>query len=37
MLGRNVVHPLENTQKRGGFGRGLYRGRGGQIMWKAGA
>ena len=29
MLGRNA-------QPRGGYGGGLYRGRGGQIMWRAG-
>ena len=37
MLERNTVCPLENMQQRGGFGGGLYEGRGGQIMWKAGA
>ena len=37
MLERNTVCPLENMQQRGGFGGGLYKGRGGQIMWKAGA
>jgi len=37
MLGRNMVCPLGNTQQRGGFGEGLYKGRERQIMWKAGA
>ena len=31
MLGRNMICPGENTQPRGGHGRGSYRGRGGQI------
>jgi len=31
MLGRNVVHPGENAQPRGG---GSYGGRGGQITWR---
>ena len=29
MLGRNVACPQGNMQPRGGFGRGLYGGRGG--------
>jgi len=33
LLGRNAAHPLGNTQPKGG---GLYRGRGGQVMWRAG-
>jgi len=36
MLGRNVARPEENVQLRGGYGGGLYGGRGGQIMWRAG-
>jgi len=36
MLGRNTVHPGGNAQPRGSFGRGSYRGRGGQITWWAG-
>jgi len=35
MLGRNVAHPQGNVQPRGSFGGGSYRGRGGQIMWRA--
>jgi len=35
MLGRNAAHPGGNVQPRGGYGGGLYRGRGGQIMWRA--
>jgi len=31
MLGRNIACPGENTQQRGGYGGGLYGGRGGQI------
>jgi len=31
MLGRNAMHPGGNAQPRGGYGRGLYGGRGGQI------
>jgi len=31
MLGRNAVYPRENMQPRG---RGLYGGRGGQIIWR---
>ena len=29
MLERNIAHPQGNAQPRGGFGEGLYRGRGG--------
>ena len=32
-MGRNVVHPGENAQPRGG---GSYGGRGGQITWRTG-
>jgi len=32
MLGRNTVYPGGNAQPRGGYGGGLYGGRGGQIM-----
>jgi len=31
-----VACPGGNTQPRGGYGGGLYRGRGGQITWRAG-
>jgi len=31
MLGRNVACPGRNVQPRGGYGGGLYGGRGGQI------
>jgi len=34
MLGRNMVFPGGNVQPRGGYGRGSYGGRGGQIMWR---
>jgi len=34
ILERNVAHPGGNAQPRGGYGRGSYRGRGGQIMWR---
>jgi len=36
MLGRNMARPGENAQPRGSFGGGLYRGKGGQITWRAG-
>jgi len=36
MLGRNTACPGGNVQPRGGYGRGSYRGRGRQIMWRAG-
>jgi len=36
MLERNAVCPGRNAQPRGGFGRGLYGGRGGHITWRAG-
>jgi len=36
MLGRNAARPGGNTQPRGEFGGGSYRGRGGQITWRAG-
>jgi len=43
ILGRNAVHLQgnivclqENMQPRGGFGGGSYKGRGGQIVWRAG-
>jgi len=37
LLGRNAAHPGGNTQPRGGgYEGGLYRGRGGQITWRAG-
>jgi len=36
MLGRNAVRPGGNTQPKGSFGGGSYRGRGGQITWRAG-
>jgi len=36
MLGRNTAHPGGNAQPRGSFGGGSYRGRGGQITWRAG-
>jgi len=35
ILGRNMVHPQGNTQSRGSFGGGSYRGRGRQIVWRA--
>jgi len=35
ILERNVVRPGGNAQLRGGYGEGSYRGRGGQIMWRA--
>jgi len=31
-----MVRPGENIQPRGGYEGGLYRGRGGQITWRAG-
>jgi len=34
MLGRNVTCPGENVQYKGGYGGGLYGGRGGQITWR---
>ena len=37
MLGRNVACPGGNVQQRGGYGGGLYEGRGGQITWRTGA
>ena len=37
ILEKNIVCPLENTQQKGEFERGLYRRRGGQIIQKAGA
>ena len=36
MLGRNTVYSQGNTQPKGGFGRGSYERRGGQIMWRPG-
>jgi len=36
MLGRNAARPGGNAQPRGGFGEGLYGGKGGQITWWAG-
>jgi len=36
ILGRNAARPEGNAQPRGSFGRGSYRGRGGQITWRAG-
>jgi len=36
MLGRNAARPGGNTQPRGSLGGGSYRGRGGQITWRAG-
>jgi len=36
MLGRNAVHSGGNMQPRGGYGGGLYGGKGGQIIWRAG-
>jgi len=36
MLGRNAACLGGNMQPRGGFGGGLYRGKGGQITWWAG-
>jgi len=35
MLGRNVACLGGNAQPRGGYGKGSYGGRGGQIMWRA--
>ena len=35
MLRRNVVYLGGNAQPRGGYGRGLYGGREGQITWRA--
>jgi len=35
MLERNAACLGENMQPRGGYGGGSYRGRGGQIMWRA--
>jgi len=32
MLERNTIYPGGNAQPRGGYGGGLYGGRGGQIM-----
>jgi len=32
ILGENIACPQRNAQPRGDFGRGSYRGRGGQIM-----
>ena len=32
MLERNAAHPQKNIQPRGGFGEGLYRSRGKQII-----
>jgi len=34
-LGKNIVCPGGNAQPRGRYGGGLYRGRGGQIIWRA--
>jgi len=36
ILGRNVTCPGGNVQSRGGYGGGLYGGRGGQITWRMG-
>ena len=36
MLERNAVCPRRNVQQRGEYGEGLYGGRGGQIIWRAG-
>ena len=36
MLEKNATHPQRNAQPRGGFSRGLYGGRGGRIVWRAG-
>ena len=36
MLERNAAHPQGNAQPRGGPGRGSYRGRGDQIVQRAG-
>ena len=36
MLERNAVRPRRNVQQRGEYGEGLYGGRGGQIIWRAG-
>jgi len=33
---RNVAYSGGNTQLRGGYGRGSYGGRGGQITWRIG-
>jgi len=35
VLGRNAVCSGENVQPRGGYGKGSYGGRGGQITWRA--
>ena len=32
ILEKNVVHPQRNVQYRRGFGKGSYRGKGGQIV-----
>jgi len=37
MLGRNMARPGKNMQPRGGYSRGSYGGREGQITWRAGA
>ena len=37
ILGRNVVCPKGNVQPRNrGYGGGSYKGKGGQITWRAG-
>ena len=36
-MGRNVAYLQKDAQPRGGFGGGLYGGRGGQIMWRVGS
>ena len=36
VLGRNAAHPRGNTQLRGSFEEGSYRGKGEQITWQAG-
>jgi len=36
MLGKNAAHPGGNAQPRESFGGGSYRGKGGQITWRAG-
>jgi len=36
MLGRNAVRSGKNVQLRGGYRGRSYRGRGGQITWRAG-
>jgi len=36
ILERNMAHQGGNAQPRGGYGGGLYGGRGEQIIWRAG-